>query len=371
MKKVVILGAGMVGSAISIDLSKNFDVSAADINPQNLSKLENQKIKTIECNLSDRNELINLIKPYDLVIGAVPGFIGFETLKTVVEVGKNIVDISFFNEDPFNLDLIAQKNNVTAVVDCGVAPGLSSIILGYHSKRMEVSFFKCLIGGLPFKRTIPFQYKAPFSPIDVIEEYIRPARLRENGFEVIKDALSGSEFIDVEGIGTLEAFNTDGLRTLLRTMKIPTMLEKTLRYPGHKEAMIILKQAGFFSQNPVEIEGIKIKPLDFSAKLLFPLWKLEENEQEFTYMQLQIKGKEKNSDKEYLYKMFDRFDNKTMTTSMARTTGYTCSAVAGLILSEEYNKKGISPPEYLGEEENCYRKIIEYLKEREVKLRID
>lgn len=366
MKKVIVLGAGMVGSAIAIDLAKDNDVTSADINPQNLSKLKKQKIKIVQSDLSDKKELSNLIKDYDLVIGAVPGFMGFKTLKTVIEAGKNIVDISFFGEDPFELDSLAKEKNVIAVVDCGVAPGLSNIILGYHNKRMKVDFFKCCIGGLPFKRTMPFQYKAPFSPVDVIEEYIRPARLRENGFEVVKEALSGSELIEVEKVGTLEAFNTDGLRSLLKTMMIPTMIEKTLRYPGHIDVIKTLKQAGFFSNQLMEIDGIKIKPVNISAKLLFPLWKLEENEPEFTYMQLQIKGKERNSEREYLYKMFDRFDEETKTSSMARTTGYTCNAVADLILKGKYKRKGISPPEYLGEDEDCFRKIRAYLETRNV-----
>jgi saccharopine dehydrogenase-like NADP-dependent oxidoreductase len=152
-------------------------------------------------------------------------------------------------------------------------------------------------------------------------------------------------------------------------MKIPTMVEKTLRYPGHKTAIQILKQAGYFSNNAVDINGIKIKPVDLSAKLLFPLWKLEENEPEFTYMQLNVKGKENHSDKEYEYKLFDRFDDETKTSSMARTTGYTCTAVANLVLNGEYKRKGISPPEYVGEDENCYTRIIKHLKERNLILK--
>ncbi|OGU70675.1 MAG: saccharopine dehydrogenase [Ignavibacteria bacterium RBG_16_34_14] len=356
----------MVGNAIAIDLAKSYDVTSADINLQNLSKLKKQKIKTVQSDLSNRKEIINIVKDFDLVIGAVPGFMGFKTLKAVIEAGKNIVDISFFSEDPFKLDSFAKEKNVTAVVDCGVAPGFSNIILGYYNKRMNIDFFKCCVGGLPFKRKMPFQYKAPFSPIDVIEEYMRPARLRENGFEVIKDALSGSELIEVGNIGTLEAFNTDGLRTLLKTMKIPTMIEKTLRYPGHIDLIKALKQAGYFNHQPIEVNGVKVKPVDLSAKLLFPLWKLGENEPEFTYMQLHIKGKEKGFKKEYLYKMFDRFDEMTKTTSMARTTGYTCNAVADLILRGLYKRKGISPPEFIGEEENCFGKIKSYLKARNI-----
>jgi lysine 6-dehydrogenase len=369
VKKVIVLGAGMVGGTIAVDLAYNLDVTSVDIDIHKLSKMKNKKIKTIQCDISNKKRLLNLINDYDLVIGAVPSFMGFKTLKTVIESGKDVVDISFFNEDPFSLDSLAKEKNVTAIVDCGVAPGLSSIILGYHAKRMEVDLFKCFIGGLPYKKTMPFQYKAPFSPADVIEEYMRPARLRENGLEVIKEALSDPEFINVENVGTLEAFNTDGLRTLLRTMKIPTMIEKTLRYPGHREAILVLKQTGFLNQNFIEVDGNKIKPIDLSAKLLFPFWKLEENEPEFTYMQLYIRGKEMGVVKEYVYRMFDSFDDKTKLTSMARTTGYTCNAVADLVLSGQYKRKGISPPEFIGEDENCFREIQTYLAARKVLLK--
>ncbi|RPI66840.1 MAG: saccharopine dehydrogenase [Ignavibacteriales bacterium] len=364
MKKIIVLGAGMVGSAIAVDLSKNYDVTSADINLQNLSKLKKQKIKTIQGNISDKEVLLNLVEDFDLIIGAVPGFMGYKTLRTVIEAGKDVVDISFFSEDPFELDSLAKRKNVTAVVDCGVAPGLSNIILGYHNKRMKIDSFKCFVGGLPFKRIMPFQYKAPFSPVDVIEEYIRPARVVENGVVVIKEALSEPELIEAEGVGTLEAFNTDGLRSLLKTMKIPFMSEKTLRYPGHIEIIKVLKQAGYFSDEEMDVNGVSVKPVDISAKLLFPLWKLDEDEREFTYLQFHIKG----GKKEFTYRMFDSYNDRTKTSSMARTTGYTCAAAADLILKGKYKRKGISPPEYLGEDESCFLKIRSYLEERGIVL---
>lgn len=155
---------------------------------------------------------------------------GFCTLKTVIECGKDIVDISFFPEDPFKLDQLAKEKKVTAVVDCGVAPGCSNLILGYMASILDViESFSCYVGGLPRIRTWPYEYKTPFSPSDVIEEYNRPARLVDNGKVVTQPALSEVELIDLPGVGTLEAFNTDGLRTLIRTMKVPCMKEKTMR----------------------------------------------------------------------------------------------------------------------------------------------
>ena len=228
MKRISVLGAGMVGSAIAIDLSKAFKVKAADVSSKNLSKLKKYShLQLAEVDLSSAQNIKKVIEDADIVVCAVPGFMGFNTIKTIIEQKKNLVDISFFGEDPFELDKLAKKNNVTAIVDCGVAPGLGSIILGYHNKRMKIKSFECYVGGLPKKKVPPFEYKAPFSPIDVIEEYTRPARFIENNKLIVKPALSDLEQIDFPPVGILEAFNTDGLRTLIKTMKIPNMKEKT------------------------------------------------------------------------------------------------------------------------------------------------
>ncbi|MCI2430387.1 saccharopine dehydrogenase NADP-binding domain-containing protein [Candidatus Acetothermia bacterium] len=368
MKKVIVLGAGMVGRAIAIDLAQRYDVTAADIDRQALARLPANVI-TVTIDLSRPDTIRELILDSDLVIGAVPGFLGFQTLKTVIECEKNIVDISFFPEEPFQLDALAQQKGVTAVIDCGVAPGMCNMLLGYHNARMKVESYECLVGGLPVKRSWPYQYKAPFSPIDVIEEYTRPARFVENGRLITREALSDSEYMEFDEIGTLEAFNTDGLRSLLRTMKIPNMREKTLRYPGHIEYIKVLRETGFFSKEPIDMNGTEVSPLDVTTRLLFPKWQLEPDEPEFTVMRVIMQGVEDGQRKEYVYELLDRFDQKTKTSSMARTTGYTCTAVALLVLEGLFTQKGIIPPEYVGAEERCYRAVLDYQKEREIHYR--
>lgn len=366
--KIIVLGCGMVGSAIAIELSKKYSVSCADINKKALDKLASKnKIDTIPSDLGNTEVIKKIISPFDLVIGAVPGFLGFQMMKTVIEAKKNIVDISFFPEDPFLLDTLARKNKVIAATDCGVAPGMSNIIAGHHNRKMKISSFLCLVGGLPVTRHFPYEYKAPFSPIDVVEEYTRPARYIENGKTVIREALSDPEFIEFDEIGTLEAFNTDGLRTLVKTMPhIPDMKEKTMRYPKHIEYIKVLRETGFFDKTPININGTEIRPIDFTSKLLFPKWKLKEHEEEFTAMKVIVAGKENQTEVKYTYSLFDRYDKKTNTSSMARTTGYTCCAVAEMVLSGMYEKKGINPPEFIGQNEKCFEFILNYLKQRNV-----
>lgn len=366
-KKVIVLGAGLVGKAMAIDLAQNFDVTAVDINDEALKALEAHAIKTAKIDFSNLQLLSSTIQPFDLVIGAVPGFMGLQTAKTVIEAGKNMVDISFFPEDPFLLDELAKKNNVTIVTDCGVAPGMGNIILSYHNARMKIHTYECLVGGLPVVREWPYEYKAVFSPIDVIEEYIRPARYVQNGAVVIKEALSDPELVHFNGVGTLESWNSDGLRSLIKTMpNIPNMIEKTLRYPGCIEYLRVLRETGFFSYEEMEVKGVKIRPIDVTAKLLFPKWKLKPGEEEFTVMRIRMEGTENGLPKTYEYNLLDKTDKSTNTLSMARTTGYTCTAAAHLVADGKFNRKGICPPEYLGENENNFNYIKQYLQERGV-----
>jgi saccharopine dehydrogenase-like NADP-dependent oxidoreductase len=366
LKKIIVLGCGMVGRVIAADLAGDFDVTAVDVSRANLDKLRGTAVKTSTADLSGGRAVRDLVRGFDLVIGAVPGFMGFETLRSVIEAGRSAVDISFFPEDALLLDELARKKGATAVVDCGVAPGMSNMILGYHAARMKVSHFKCYVGGLPFKRDFPFEYKAPFSPADVIEEYIRPARYVENGHVIVKPALSDTELLDFPEVGTLEAFNSDGLRSLLKTMSVPNMIEKTLRYPGHADHIKILRESGFFGQEEIEVQGRKVKPIDVTSAILFKLWLLHEEDDEFTAMRIVLEGEENGRPGSYEYSLFDRRDRSTGFTSMARTTGFPAAAVARLVLNGTCSKRGVCPPEYIGAEEANFRFVMDYLRERNV-----
>ncbi len=362
---IAVLGAGMVGRAIALDLAKDYQVTSFDLSPENLQELKtrNPAIQTVAADLFKFYEYAAWLAPFDLVITAVPGFMGFKTLEAVIRAGKQAVDISFFPEDALQLDALAKEKNVTVITDCGVAPGMSNFIIGRYNEEIKIVSFECYVGGLPKERKPPFQYKAPFSPVDVIQEYIRPARLVENGEVVTRPALTDRELMHFEETGELEAFNTDGLRSLLYTMNhIPHMKEKTLRYPGHIDLIIALQQAGFFSTIPVRIEEVAVSPIAFTSKILVNEWKLGPQEQEFTIMKVIIKSIEKTIE----YTLFDEYDLTTQTSSMARTTGYTCTAAAQLIIKNLFTAKGVFPPELVGKDKNCFDFVINYLAERNV-----
>jgi len=370
MSNIVVLGADIVGSAMAIDLAKKHAVTLTDFSQKALDKAIKKcsKLFPVVLDVTKKDELQKTIKPFDLVICAIPGFLGYETLKSIIEAGKNVVDISFFPENSFDLNALAKEKNVTAIVDCGVAPGMGNIILGYYNEKLKLNDFECLVGGLPKVKKWPFCYKAPFSPIDVIEEYTRPARYVENGVTVTKEALSDCEYVDFEGVGTLESFNSDGLRSIIFTMPhIKNMKEKTLRYPGHVEYVKVLKESGFFSEEKVSIRGAEISPLDFTSKILFNEWKLGDTEEELTVMRISLKGTNKKGiEKTIVYNLHDEYCSKTNTSSMARTTGYTATAAANMFLEGLFNKKGIFPPELVGKHENCFNYILNYLKQRNI-----
>lgn len=366
-KKIIVLGSGLVGSVIARDLHRMHDVIAADASKEVLSKLEKEGLQTLLLNIDDESALQAAIKDVDLVIGAVPGFMGYRTAERVIRAGKNMVDISFFPEDAFGLDALAKEKGVTIVTDCGVAPGMGNIILGYHDARAKVKSYECLVGGLPVIRQWPWEYKAVFSPIDVIEEYTRPARYVLGGNVIVREALSEAELIEFPGVGTLESWNSDGLRSLIYTMPhIPDMIEKTLRYPGCIEYLKVLRHAGFFSQEKINVKGQDIRPVDLTAALLFPEWKLKPGEEDFTIMRIVIDEEEGSKTKRTTWHLLDRYDRENNIISMARTTGYTCTAVAELVLNGKFKQPGINPPEFVGRVNGCMNEVLEYLRQRNV-----
>jgi saccharopine dehydrogenase-like NADP-dependent oxidoreductase len=365
MSKIIVLGAGMVGSAMAIDMASKHEVTLADLD-LNVLKRVKQKCETLSVIALDVTNVASLqknIQPYDLVICAVPGFLGFETLKSIIGAKKNVIDISFFPENSLLLDELAKQNKVTAIVDCGVAPGMGNMILGYYNEQMKITDFECLVGGLPKVKKWPFNYKAPFSPVDVIEEYTRPARYVEHGRLVVREPLTDCEYVEFDKVGTLESFNSDGLRTLIDTMPhIPNMKEKTLRYPGHVEYIKVLKESGFFSNRTIAVAGSEISPLEFTSKILFNEWKLGETEEEITVMRITIKGE----GRKIVYNLYDEYDQATQTSSMARTTGYTATAAANLFLEGLFTEKGVFPPELVGKNEACFHYILTYLESRNI-----
>jgi len=368
MSEILVLGAGMVGRAMAIDLAKKHEVTLTDLHnkPLTVAKEKCRKLNTIRLDASDRKSLQSAVRPFDLIVCAVPGSLGFQTVRHIIECGKNAVDISFFPENSLDLDKPAKENGVTVFVDSGVAPGMDNLILGHYDQILKLTDFECLVGGLPMIKKWPFCYKAPFSPSDVIEEYTRPARYVENSTIVVREPLTDCEMHEFDRVGTLESFNSDGLRTILFTMPhIRNMKEKTLRYPGHVEYVRVLKESGFFNKEKITVNGVAVSPLEVTSQILFDEWRLGDTEKEMTVMRITLKGENSGGRIEkVVYNLYDEYCDETQTSSMARTTGYTATAIANLFLEGLFSMKGVFPAELLGKNETCFNYIMDYLRDR-------
>jgi saccharopine dehydrogenase-like NADP-dependent oxidoreductase len=251
-------------------------------------------------------------------------------------------------EDFREHDAIARRAGVPVVADCGVAPGMSNLLAGWAARTLDrCDAIEILVGGLPRERHWPWQYKAPFSHHDVIEEYVRPSRVVEGGKVVVKDALSEPELVTIPGLGTLEAFYTDGLRSLADTLKVPTMREKTMRWPGHAELMRTLRHLGLFSHEPVQVGDARVRPIDLTAKLLFPHWTYEEGESDVTVMTVRAWGMRGGREVRLAWTLHDELDPSTGFPSMSRTTAFPATSVLRLIAAGRIRKPGVHAPEML------------------------
>ncbi len=379
MTNALILGAGMVGSVMAADLAADpdFSVTIADISQDNLSRAATRcggRVSTLHADLSDPEVVGNAAAKFDIVLGALSSRIGFAALKAVIGAGRNYCDISFMAEDFLELSALARSKGVTAVTDCGVAPGMSNILAAHGARSLDrCERIEIYVGGLPRERRWPYDYKAAFSPADVIEEYTRPARLVEHGRTVVREALSEAVLMDFPGVGTLEAFNTDGLRSLIETVgkrfNVPFMKEQTLRYPGHIELMRRFRETGLFSQTPIRVGGVSVRPLDVTSALLFPKWTYGPGEEDLTVMRITAWGTKGDRPTTLSWDLLDFFDRASGCTSMSRTTALPCTIVARLIASGKFNSPGVHAPEALADHPGLVETILGELGRRRIEYR--
>lgn len=368
-KSIVLLGAGLIGRTIARDLAADpsLETTVIDVTQRHLEALRDVKgLTSRRIDLADNAALADAIRDADVVVGALPSALGFRTLQTVIDAGKPYADISFMPEDALSLDQLAKLRGVTAVVDCGVAPGLANLFIGRCAASMSRLTDVCYyVGGLPRRRSWPYQYKAPFAPLDVIEEYTRPARLIENGRPIERPALSEPELIEFDEVGTLEAFNTDGLRSLLTTIRADNMREKTLRYPGHAELMRVLRHTGYFNKDEITLrDGRRVRPIEVTCALLFPIWEPKPGEEEFTLLRVIVEGFENSARMRRTFDLFDRTDPATGTSSMARTTAYPCAIAARMLADGRLHRPGVFAPEVLGADAALTQTLLSELQSR-------
>jgi saccharopine dehydrogenase-like NADP-dependent oxidoreductase len=320
-------------------------------------------------NAASHDESMRVLKDFDLVLGFLPGKLGYGLAEACIDAGKSLVDVSFMAENPLALNDKASKTGVTIVPDCGLAPGISNVLVGHAAGELEkVRSVHIMVGGLPEKPVPPLGYVITWSPESLIDEYTRKARIVKDGKEASVEVLSELEGIDFPGFGKLEAFLTDGLRTLIHTVPgVEEMWEKTLRYPGHAEKIKTLKDLGFFEEAKVNAGGVSVAPRRLTVKLLADkLWKPEVRD--IVSLKVEVSGTKNGKRQTYIYHMLDRYDKERNITSMARTTAYPASIVAQLMLKGAVKERGVVPPEKIGMDSELFKLFMDGLKQRGIRV---
>ncbi|HUP02039.1 MAG TPA: saccharopine dehydrogenase C-terminal domain-containing protein [Gemmatimonadota bacterium] len=373
MKRISVFGAGRVGALIARDLAADpgLEVHVADRSAAALERLTaDVPVRVHRLDLGECEAIREVAGMSDVAVGAVPGALGFRLVETLIDAGTPAVDISFFSEDPFLLDAAARERGVPVVVDSGVAPGISNLLAGRAAAELEpLESIRILVGGLPLAPVAPWGYRAVFSPADVLEEYVRPSRFRVDGAEIVAPALSDVELVEFPGIGTLEAFLTDGLRTLLATSPARTLVEKTLRWPGHADRVRLLRDTGFFDTEPIDLGGAEVAPRDLTLALLGEQWALGESEEEFTLLRVEAIGIRGARRERIRWDLLDRTDPATGATSMARTSGFPAAIVARLLAEGRWNQPGVYAPEELGARAEVAERVLSELARRGIRVR--
>lgn len=354
--RIAVLGCGDIGSAAAGDLARGLrsaEIVVADADGGRArtlaSRLNRRNVSWMRTDASSHRSLVRALKGFDLAVGALPGSLGFAACRAAIAAGIHMVDVSYMPEDVTALGRAAVKARVCIVPDCGVSPGLSNILIGHAVSRLDsVDSVHILVGGLPETPVPPLGYVITWSADDLIDLYERPATIVRKGRACTVQAMSGVEEVHVPGLGPLEAFYSDGLRTLLHTIPgASDMWEKTLRYPGHVRNIRLLQSLGFFRRDSLEIMGRRVRPREVTARLLDRALRMP-GVRDFVVMTVAVAGVRNGKNLTYRYRLLDRYDIRQKITAMARTTAFTASVVAQLIARGVVDEVGVVPPETLG-----------------------
>lgn len=367
------MGAGSVGRAVVYDLYERVTGSnllVIDSNPSNLAAASKivSKAEFRRVEIKDVDDFYRIMKDVDIAVNSLPGKLGRPSWMAAIKANTDLVDISYSEDDPTVYNMQASETGVTIVPDAGVAPGLSNMMAGRaYAQLEEVRELKIYVGGIPEEPVPPLGYLITWSPEDLIEEYVRDARIVENGSIVRKPALSDLERIHIPEIGELEAFLTDGLRTMLKTLRgVGFMVEKTLRWPGHAEKIELLRTLGYLSKEPLQFDNESVSPAQLTARLLRE--RLKGDSRDLVVLIVQAKGKKSPSDIEIEYRMIDRYDPSAGLTALARTTAFVATGMVKLLSEGSLPGPGVLPPELIGMDETLFSSIAEWLSWRGIRI---
>lgn len=355
--KIAVLGCGSVGSILIQKLvsSKIFEkILAIDVKASTIERLAIvEKVEAVKLDVgSDIEGLRRLLKEVDLVCEALPSTLGFRAVETSLEVGVDTISVSYFPQDPFQLENKALDSGSLLIPDCGIAPGLSNILAGRASSLMEELLeLHIKVGGIPSTSTPPLKHASAWSINDLLEEYTRKARLVRGGRVVEVDPLSSYEVLYIPEVGAFEGFYTDGLRTLLKTLKARDMDETTIRRRGHMEAVRALAECGLLSREPVEVDGVMMEPRKLLKTLLARAWR--GFEEDLLILLVEASGLVREGVLKLGFNLILQGELKVV----PKATAYVCFHVASMVTEGLVKDVGVYPLERLGMDPKLYEEL--------------
>lgn len=352
--KIIIIGSGMMGSSIAYDLSKysNFEeIAIADRDKKNLDSakifLNNKEINYTNLDVENSAELKKQFKNFDIAISAILYKYNYKLAKIAIDTKTHFLDLGGNNEivnKQRKLFNEAVKADVAIIPDCGLAPGMASVITRDIVEQMEnVEFVKIRVGGLPLNPQPPLNYQIVFSPYGLINEYFEDSIILKNSKIIKKKSMTELETVRFpKPFGEMEAFLTSGgASTLPYTFKdkIKYLDYKTVRYPGHCKYFKILLDLGLANNKEISVGDSKIVPREFFVSFLLKI--LPINEKDVVLLKVLSKGKKDGKDINLDYILIDYYDEKNKITAMMRTTGYPTSIISQLIENGEIKESGV------------------------------
>jgi lysine 6-dehydrogenase len=351
--KLLVIGAGMMGSSAAYDMARCArveGVTLADADTKRAKEAANRinkmvpgkKVKATGIDASSKRDVAKTMRGHDGTLSAVPYFYNLGLAQAAIDSNNHFADLGGNNtvvRHELALDKKAAKKGVALAPDCGLSPGLASVLGGELMRRIggKADALKIYVGGLPQKPISPFDFQLVFSVEGLINEYAEPARILRKGKLITIEPLTEIEAFEIPGFPTLEAFHTSGgTSTMPETFakNVGECFEKTLRYPGHAQMVRALYDLGLFSKEKRKIGNVKIAPRAVMAALMVE--KLSSDKPDVTVMRVEAHRNGHIAS----FTMVDKYDPATKQTSMMRTTAWPASIVLQMMVSGEVAKRG-------------------------------
>lgn len=357
--RMLVLGAGLQGSACAYDLLQDHEVTEvriADLRidrlPSFLAPHSGPRLIPTPLDVRDHDAVVALMRQSDAVMSAIPYYFNFELARLAVETKVHFCDLGGNTEivmQQKGLDATARRKGVTVVPDCGVAPGMVNILAEYGIEQLdEVKSVRIYVGGLPQEPQLPLNYQIVYSLEGVLDYYTTLSWVLRNGRLTQVEALSERESVEFPApLGELEAFHTaGGLSTMASRYegKIATMEYKTLRYPGHAAVMETIRALGLLDLEPVDVQGTKIVPRDAFIAVVGPRLTKPKGK-DVLALRVSVEGRSGETSRTVAWELVDSYDEDHHISAMMRTTGYSLSITGMMQVRNQVQPPGVHTPD--------------------------